>query len=377
MKNCKMCSLSERHPGVSLDSNDLCNLCKLEVDADMAENFRYTADQYQAFLRSPPNSRGPFDCLLMYSGGKDSTYMLDKFVREGKRVLAYTFDVPFESARAIENAAVVKTKLNATFFVDKDDKNIKRMMQEVFNRPRLSRPGRYLDEKLPCISCRTFFLLRATMYAFEHEIPYIVLCADPQQILTMESNVRKVVRGYYRQFGAELLEELFGSALEALLFAEDERLPTIVFPFVAMRHEYNPEAIASELKAKGLYSASPIETHCQLFPLLNYYSFKNWDCMFYKLNASSQLRSRARNGDAARATYSGKFADDLDVVKLEERLRNVLNELATGEGDRGAQERVVLEILKEFGASGDAAKLACENFLNMRAIAAENGIALP
>ncbi|CAM5515500.1 Bifunctional polymyxin resistance protein ArnA [Streptomyces alboniger] len=46
---------------------------------------------------------------FMYSGGKDSTYMLDKFVNEyGKRTLAYTFDVPFESTHAAQNIKLAR-----------------------------------------------------------------------------------------------------------------------------------------------------------------------------------------------------------------------------------------------------------------------------
>jgi hypothetical protein len=173
------------------------------------------------------------------------------------------------------------------------------------------------------------------------------------------------------------MSELFGGELEQLLFAEDDRVPTIIFPFVAMRRTYDPEKIVAELKAKGLYRSSPLETHCTLFPLLNYYSFKNWDCMFYKLNASSHVRSVKRNWNYERATYSMKFPKAFDVVNVEERLRKVLLELAAGEGDREEQEQAVIAVLKEFGATEEAATFAAQNFVNMRQIAADNGIELP
>ena len=262
------CSLDEGHPGIFIDDQGVCNLCRLDVESGLSDNLKYTQESYERFRRSPPNPHGPYDCLLLYSGGKDSTYMLDRFVNEeGRRVLAYTFDVPFESKRAAENVELAKARIPATFMLDKDDANINRVMQAIFNRPAPKRPGKFLDEKLPCASAErsSFF---APSHAYKNKIPYVILCADPQQILTMESNVREVVKGFYRLLGVELAGELFQEELEQLLFAEEDELPRIVFPFIRIRHQYDPERIVAELKAKGLYRSSPIETHCKLFPLL-------------------------------------------------------------------------------------------------------------
>ncbi|WP_225099521.1 OzmP [Streptomyces sp. CoH27] len=372
---CRICSLGEGHPGVVLDEDQVCNLCNLNVAGELLDNYRYTNQVFTEFQQAPPNPAGDHDCLFMYSGGKDSTYMLDKFVNEyGKRTLAYTFDVPFESSHAARNIQLAREKLPATFVFDSDDDNIKKMMRDVFNRPRPGKPGAYLDEKLPCVSCRTFFVIRAILYAFRERIPYIVLCADPQQILTMESNVREVVRGFYRTFGPELASELFDGAIEDVLFAEDDELPKIVFPFIALRHEYDPERMVRELKEKGLYESSPMETHCTLFPLLNYYSFKNWGCMFYKLNASSYVRAVHRNENYDRSTFSIRFPRSLDLPDVEDRLGRVVMEIAAGTGDREEHRAALVDLFMRMDATEDAAGFVAESFLDMRKVAADLGI---
>ncbi|MEU5582784.1 OzmP [Streptomyces huasconensis] len=372
---CKICSLKDGHPGVVLDDQQVCNLCNLDFAGELIVNYKYTNEVFAEFQAAPPNPRGAFDCLFMYSGGKDSTYMLDKFVNEyGKRTLAYTFDVPFESTHAAQNIKLAQEKLPATFVVDADDDNIKKMMRDVFNRPRPKKPGQYLDEKLPCVSCRTFFVIRAILYAFRERIPYIALCADPQQILTMESNVREVVRGFYKSFGPELASELFDGEIEEILFAEDDELPKIVFPFIAMRHDYDPDRMVAELKEKGLYASSPMETHCTLFPLLNYYAFKNWDCMFYKLNASSYTRAVSRNKDYDRSTFSIKFPRSLNLPEVEEKLKKVVLEIAAGEGDREEHRAALVELFKQMDTTDDGARFIAETFLDMRAVAADLGI---
>jgi hypothetical protein len=372
-----VCSLGSDHPGIVIDEQQVCNLCRLDIAGDLLVNYRYTSEMFGRFQAAGRNDEGPYDCLFMYSGGKDSTYMLDKFVNEyGKRVLAYTFDVPFESTHAAENIRLAKERVPATFVVDADDDNITRMMREVFNRPAPGKPGSYLDEKLPCVSCRSFFVIRAILYAFRHKIPYIALCADPQQILTMESNVREIVRGFYRTFGVRLTDELFRGEIEQLLFAEDDELPSIVFPFIEMRHAYDPDAIVEELKAKGLYASSPMETHCTLFPLLNYYSFKHWDCMIYKLNSASHLRAVKRNGEQGRSTFSIKFPKTLDILDVEARLKEVTFRIAAGEGDQEEHERALVEAFQRLGTTEEAARFVARSFLDMPAVAADMGIQL-
>ncbi len=374
MVRCKVCSLNAGHPGISIDDDGVCNLCRLDFAVGLVENFAYVSRVYEEFTNSGPNQRGPHDCLLMYSGGKDSTYMLDKFVNEyHKRVLSYTFDLPFESVHAAANISLVREKIPATFVIDTDER-IKDVMREVFNRPAPAKPGRYLDEKLPCVSCRSFFVIRAILYAWQHDIPYIILCADPQQILTMESNVRKIVKSFYQTFGRTLTDEYFQGELERLLFAPESELPKIVFPFVALRDEYDPDRIVAELKEKDLYRSSPYETHCTLFPLLNYYSFKNWDCMFYKLNASSYLRAVSRNKDYDRSTYSVRFPRSVDVAELEDRLRTIVFEIAAGEGDPDAHEDALVDLFRRLDATEDAARYVARSFLDMRTVAADMGI---
>jgi hypothetical protein len=379
MKHCKVCSLGSDHPGIAIDSQQVCNLCRMDLAGELMANFRYTNQVFRAFQESGPNPDGPFDCLFMYSGGKDSTYLLDKYVNEyGKRVAAFTFDVPFESSHAADNIRLARQRIPATYVVDEDDESIKDMMREIFNRPAPPKPGRYLDEKLPCMSCRTFFVIRAILYAFRHRIPYIVMCADPQQILTMESNVVEVVRGFYRTFGQRAVDSWFGGEPQEILFADEKELPKIVFPFIAMRHDYDPDRIVAELKAKGLYTSSPMETHCTLFPLLNLYSFKHWDCMFYKLNASSRVRAN-RNGTGSasgRSTFSIKFPEALNIVDTERRLKEVTLAIAAGEGDHQAQQENLVEIFRDLGADDDAARFVANSFLDMPAVAGDLGIRL-
>ncbi|XVS67694.1 OzmP [Actinosynnema sp. CA-299493] len=376
MTHCRICTLRDGHPGITLDDDGVCNLCTLESADELLKNFRYTKEVFERFDAAEPRRDGGYDCLLMYSGGKDSTYVLDRFVNEqGLKVLAYTFDVPFESAQAADNVRRVRGLIDADFVLDSDHTGIKSVMREVFTSTP-GKPGRYLDEKLPCVSCRTFFVIRAILCAVRHDIPYIVLCADPQQTLTMESDVREVVRGFYRTFGRALADRLFGGELEDVLFADEDALPRIVFPFVGTRYAYDPDRMIAELKAKGLYDSSPLETHCTLYPLLNLYSLRHFDCAFYKLNAASRLRAVRRNEDYDRSTYSLRFSGTADLPDVERRLKAIVLDIASGETAPGRHEEELVDIFRELHGDDVAARSVARSFLRLRETAAELDIAL-
>ncbi|MEV0323085.1 OzmP [Streptomyces sp. NPDC050658] len=377
MTYCRICTLAADHPGISLDADEICNLCRLDIAAEVLANAQYATEVYDEFAASGPSPHGQYDMLLMYSGGKDSTYLLDKYVNEhGKRVLAYTFEVPFESHHAAANIDRARARIAATFVSDRDDVGITTMMREVFNRPSDTGPGRYLDEKLPCISCRNFWIIRAIKVAVRHRIPYLIQCADPQQLLTEEPRVRTIVRDFHKTFGAALASEIFGDDLETLLFADDDELPKIVYPFIASSHRYDSDAIAAELRAKGLYESSPIETHCTLFPLLNYYSLTRWGCMFYKLNAASHLRAVHHSGQAARNTFSIQFPRAADLPSIERRLKEITVDLAHGHGDPAQHEQDLVQLFLRLDAPEPAARFVAASFLDLRRTADVMGINL-
>lgn len=375
--HCEICFLKQTHPGIQIHADGVCNLCRLEVPAELLANFKFTNQNYEIFKKSQPKTDVKHDCLFMYSGGKDSTYMLDRFVNEEqRRVVAYTFDVPFESEHAAENVTRIQSKIDIEYIIDSEDEKIKKMMRQIFNEMEPRQPGKYLDEKLPCMMCRTFFVLRAIIYAHQNKIPFIILCADPQQIITMESDVKAIVKSFYSAVGRELTAELFGEDLENILFADEEELPRIVFPFIEQRHSYKPEQMIRELKEKGLYMSSPLETHCTLFPLLNYYSFKNYDCSFYKLNMASEARKSEEVRDPERATFGIRFSDGSNMLETEEKYKNIVFKLATDEGLPEEQRRELLDVFQQMEFTENASRYLADKFLSMRDIAEDLGIVI-
>lgn len=101
---CRRCVLPESPPDILMDGSGLCNVCR-EHDA-ARENYDGRAPLETDFTRILNKHRGKheYDCLVMCSGGKDSTAAL-YYMKERYKVrpLAFTFDHGFETEDALDN----------------------------------------------------------------------------------------------------------------------------------------------------------------------------------------------------------------------------------------------------------------------------------
>jgi amino acid adenylation domain-containing protein len=102
---CTKCGLPSNYPGVTFNADGVCNTC-LEFDTyrDRANAYFRSLDELrELFERAKGESTGDYDCLVLYSGGKDSTYALYQVVGMGLRVLAFTLDNGYISDHAKDN----------------------------------------------------------------------------------------------------------------------------------------------------------------------------------------------------------------------------------------------------------------------------------
>jgi amino acid adenylation domain-containing protein len=102
---CARCGLASDYPGVSYDAEGVCHLCRaFERYRDKVQRYFRTMDDLRALLeRARPRTRGRHDCLVLLSGGKDSTYALYRLAGMGLRILAFTLDNGYISPEAKAN----------------------------------------------------------------------------------------------------------------------------------------------------------------------------------------------------------------------------------------------------------------------------------
>jgi amino acid adenylation domain-containing protein len=103
--NCAKCGLPSNYPGAGFDAEGVCGFCRsFDTYRDKAQAYFRSLDELrQVFDQAKADSTGDYDCLVLYSGGKDSTYALAHVVGMGMRVLAFTLDNGYLSEQAKDN----------------------------------------------------------------------------------------------------------------------------------------------------------------------------------------------------------------------------------------------------------------------------------
>ena len=110
---CRRCGLPSNYPGVEFDSRGVCGICiSYEAIKDRADAYFRDLDALtEIFEQSAAHHDAPYDCMMLLSGGKDSTYALCRLVDMGLKVYAFSFDNGYISEQAIANVKRVVESL--------------------------------------------------------------------------------------------------------------------------------------------------------------------------------------------------------------------------------------------------------------------------
>lgn len=109
---CVRCGIPSNHPGIEFGADDVCSSCSaFEGYQDSANEYFGTMDELEKVLTSRAHATAPYDCLMLLSGGKDSSYALCRLSDMGLRILAVTLDNGFISDGAKANAKRVTDHL--------------------------------------------------------------------------------------------------------------------------------------------------------------------------------------------------------------------------------------------------------------------------
>ena len=119
--HCRTCGLASNYPGSGFDDSGECADCRAyaRYRAEVARYFRTPEDLQKVLGKVREVGEGrPQDCIVLTSGGKDSTYMLYRLVREfGMRPLVFTLDNGYISETALENARTACADLGVELHV--------------------------------------------------------------------------------------------------------------------------------------------------------------------------------------------------------------------------------------------------------------------
>ena len=160
---CKKCVMVENKPHIFFNDEGICNLC-VEFDKHKKSPERQLETDLIQIINKHKGKQ-KYDCLVMCSGGKDSTaslYYMKK--RYGLNVLAFTFDHGFESHEALENIKNAVEILDVDFMYFKSD----------FMKPLFKRILSTNSKAVICHPCSIWYMDLAYQVAEKYKIPMIV-----------------------------------------------------------------------------------------------------------------------------------------------------------------------------------------------------------
>lgn len=275
---CKKCTLPSTVRSAKIDESGLCIYCrKFKGKEELERQRRQYESRFQELIDGQKASRDKFDydILVAYSGGKDSTYILDLLKNHyNLRVLAMTFDHGFLSNYTFENIRKVVEALGINHITYKPDfevlcKIFRFSLENEFHPPKALERASSI-----CNSCIRLVKLVTFKTAFEKNIPFIAYGWSPGQaplraaiVKNHLSFVRKSQDFFLRPLQEAIGPEVLSYSLEECQCdnSGDKILPYNINPLAFLR--YDEKEIYARIKDLGWQSpkdTDPNSTNCLL-----------------------------------------------------------------------------------------------------------------
>jgi len=156
--------MPETWESINFDNQGVCNVCR---NIEFKQGKIDWARRKREFIRllNKYKGKGIYDCVIPFSGGKDSTFTLWQLVKEfGVKPLVVSFDHGFYRPQTLKNRARVLEKLGVDFLSFKPNwQVVKKLMLES-----LKRKGDF------CWHCHTGVFAYSMQIAVKFKIPLII-----------------------------------------------------------------------------------------------------------------------------------------------------------------------------------------------------------
>jgi hypothetical protein len=296
---CRQCILHSGVPGVTINEAGFCNEC---VDYDKAQSQSNTDEpegpnrdaeltqKMEELFAKVKQQNNWYDAIVLLSGGKDSTYLLDLAKNKYQlRVLAFSMIYPISKKQAAQNIddAVKIFNVDSIKFVP-DESMYKKLMKYG-----LLEGHQYdLREGVGCATCSFLFFWVSIKLAMKLKIPIILDGRDKAQtgpVFTDGETYRERIANGGKPFGRihDLFSDATGEEYRGSIYdynpAEFENavFPTSIAPFTFLEYDYRKNF--EEFEALGLnsHNFNTMFTNCDGVYLFDYIALKKYNCTSY------------------------------------------------------------------------------------------------
>jgi N-acetyl sugar amidotransferase len=205
MKKCKRCGLPETYETIEFDVNGICNICRQHEFKRGAIDWTQRQQMLDDLI-SEYRGKGDYDCLIPFSGGKDSTFTLYYLVRKYRlKPLVVQFNHGFMRPNLLANNERTFKQLGVDVISFTPNwKVVKRLMRET-----LIRKGDF------CWHCHTGIFAYPMHLAIKFNVP-LVFWGEPSSEYTAYYD-------YHDDTVEEVDETRFNRFINLGITAEDMR----------------------------------------------------------------------------------------------------------------------------------------------------------
>ena len=169
MHRCRSCLLPNSYPMIQFDENGICNNCRNYIP----EKYK-GKEKRDELISQAKEKNGKYDCLIGLSGGRDSSYLAYKVVRDfGLHPLAYSYDnghMPDSAKKNVKN--IGKILGIETIIVDEEASRNRELFKRMFltwaKNPSLGMIQAF------CIGCRGGINKSALRILEENDMKYLI-----------------------------------------------------------------------------------------------------------------------------------------------------------------------------------------------------------
>ena len=368
---CKNCVLIDGSFGIELNSEGICNYC--EDPTYKTANWwktQITDEAKKAGLKDwnsaienmcSHQGERKYDCIVGFSGGKDSTALLYKMVHDYNfNPLAITIDTGFVPDIAFENMRDTLKKLKVDhLIIDGAKETFRKLYQWVFNN---QGSGELTLTRNLCDNCGDLVHSLVVREAMKRNIGVILFGYSPDEIR----------RYFYEIPRDEILNDWIPSFISGEPFTEDDReryfapedfenreVPRILLPYHVI--DYSEEEIIKLIESKNLVkkgNSSTLKTSCHIIAAALFYDLNRFGALPYALQFAELIRQDPSIRKKWLITLKrltpmvrgGKFNEkgvDITLEKIESSREEILS-MARAQVDKDPNREKILRNLSLF-----------------------------
>lgn len=299
-ERCSKCILSAAFPRIKFDDEGVCNFCRNEFGEVTDDETINNASQKVDHLLATTEHTSEYDAVMCYSGGKDSTYVLQLAVEKyNLKVLAFTLDNGFLSDAAFENIYRIVEHLEVDLVTFRPSKSHFSSIIRASMLKSVYKPKTLTRISAGCNSCISMVNTTALKIAIEKKIPFIIagftLGQIPANAITYKNNYRFLAES--RESSQDVLRREVGPFIDSYYSINEEILSGIESYPTTMNllclERITENEIVEKIQEIGWRSPGDVDgcsSNCRLNTFNNYVHQVTFGYNPYELELSHLIR---------------------------------------------------------------------------------------